>query len=587
MKYQTKLIMGYATIALFLSLTLGIVVYKISLDYEVERQENSLNVTSDQLVLQMEDQLKRMDTIIYYILSDKEMLDSIETLGVVYENNIPSNYVLNAKAELNVGFNTEYIFQNSYRTVFYNQCGDLISSFNHEDKENPPEWLDISEIPYLDKADRAKGKTVVIGTHKDVAGGTDGADVYSVMKAVQGFQMGYIEIENTIDSLDSLEVAVPGAGFLILEEGEDVLYSSKKKKLKTDEIQRYLQMPDNTVLHEGGMIVSKSSSDRFGFSIVSYVSERNAQAGRVAILVTAVIAAVLAFGTCFIMLTLFSFSLAKPVRELRKMIDKTSLDNLGIQSVQTGYKLDEVKMLADSYKSMTERLSQAVNNEKRSLMLQIQAQFDTLQAQINPHFLYNVLNIISSRGVEDDDDVICEMCGALANLLRYSTNNIERYARVSQEIQYLDNYLYLLKARHGEKISFDIHIEDEVGDQIIPKMTLYQFVENVFAHGYHHSDQKMVVEVCGRMYQDRWEICVRDNGEGIPEEKLKIIEEKIRNVREKILGHSENLELEIGGMGLVNTYARCLILYNENLIFSIRNLESGVEVKIGEKRSVD
>ena len=81
MKYQTKLILGYTTIALLLSIALGIVVYSISLDYEVKRQKNSLDVTSAQLVSQMEDRFRTMDAIIYYILSDYDMLDSIETLG--------------------------------------------------------------------------------------------------------------------------------------------------------------------------------------------------------------------------------------------------------------------------------------------------------------------------------------------------------------------------------------------------------------------------------------------------------------------------------------------------------------------------
>ena len=73
MKYQTKLILGYTTIALLLSIALGIVVYSISLDYEVKRQKNSLDVTSAQLVSQMEDRFRTMDAIIYYILSDYDL----------------------------------------------------------------------------------------------------------------------------------------------------------------------------------------------------------------------------------------------------------------------------------------------------------------------------------------------------------------------------------------------------------------------------------------------------------------------------------------------------------------------------------
>ena len=179
--------------------------------------------------------------------------------------------------------------------------------------------------------------------------------------------------------------------------------------------------------------------------------------------------------------------------------------------------------------------------------------------------------------------MICDMCGSLANMLRYSTNNKERYARVDSEIQYLDNYLFLLKARYGDRISFSINIDPEVRSQILPKMTLHQFIENTLNHGYNHTDQKMEIHVEGKMYEDHWEIRVKDNGEGIEKEKLEEINGKIRRIREKLEKRSGTMELEIGGMGLVNTYARCYLLYSNNLIFSIENLSEGVEVTIGER----
>ena len=586
MKYRTKLFLGYLIVALLLSVSLGIVVYKISLNYETEQQKNSLVVSSEQLVLQMEDRLNRMDAIIYYILSDQDMLDSISTLGVVTEKYIPSSYVLNAKKTLYTGFNSDYIYNNSYRTVFYNQCNYAISSYNINDGNTMAPDFVINQITHNEKADLAKGKTVMIGAHEDVFGRENSVPVYSVMKAVQGFQMGYIEIENTIDSLKTLDIADTDAQFVILTDDTDLLYSSDANGLEKEKLSALKKLSENETKNINGTLFSKRISSQYGFSIVTYVQEFNRSAGRLALVITALMGGILTFALCFTLLMMFSYILAKPIREFRKTIEKTSLDNLGIQEIQTSSHLDEIKMLTDSYISMTEKLNKAIKNEKRSLMLQMQAQFDTLQAQINPHFLYNVLNTISSRGIEDNDDMICEMCGALASLVRYSTNNKERYARVAQEMQYLENYLYLLKARYGEKIVFHMDVDEEVQDQLLPKMTLHQFVENVFAHGYPHSDRPMAVELTGRMYTDRWEICVRDNGEGIPEDKLKEIEKKIEDVRQKILGKSGSLEMEIGGMGLVNTYARCLLLYNENLIFSVKNLPEGVEIKIGELRRI-
>ena len=590
MKYQTKLILGYTTIALLLSIALGIVVYSISLDYEVKRQKNSLDVTSAQLVSQMEDRFRTMDAIIYYILSDYDMLDSIETLGRISDREVQSSYVLNARTTLSNGFNTEYILKNSYRTVFYNQLGNLVSSFNAKEARQVSTDFDLGTISYLERAVQAKGKTVLIGAHTDEWGRTDGSEVYSVMKALQGYQMGFLEVENTIESLSTLAVAAPGAEFVIVANGEEVMYSSNGDYSDIESLRSLCEKAESEEEKTSGMLVSRSSSEEFDLSVIAYIPEIAEGDGREAILITAMAAAIIAFGVCLLLIILWSYILTKSIRELRGVIEQTSLENLDIQAIETDYGLDEVRTLANSYQAMTKRLSQAVNSEKRALMLQMQAQFDALQAQINPHFLYNVLNIISGRGIENNDDMICDMCGALASMLRYSTNNKERYVKTEQEMNYLENYLYLLRARYGDKISFDVSIDSAVRDKLLPKMTLHQFVENILAHAYGHSDRRMIIQVSGTMYSDHWEIRVQDNGEGISEEKLREIREKIKNVR-KNLENRGGMEMEIGGMGLVNTYARCFLLYHDALIFSIRNLPSGgVEVTVGEwlnRRSED
>lgn len=590
MKYQTKLILGYTTIALLLSIALGIVVYSISLDYEVKRQKNSLDVTSAQLVSQMEDRFRTMDAIIYYILSDYDMLDSIETLGRISDREVQSSYVLNARTTLSNGFNTEYILKNSYRTVFYNQLGNLVSSFNAKEARQVSTDFDLGTISYLERAVQTKGKTVLIGAHTDEWGRTDGPEVYSVMKALQGYQMGFLEVENTIESLSTLAVAAPGAEFVIVANGEEVMYSSNGDYSDTESLRSLCEKAESEEEKTSGMLVSRSSSEEFDLSVIAYIPEIAEGDGREAILITAMAAAIIAFGVCLLLIILWSYILTKSIRELRGVIEQTSLENLDIQAIETGYGLDEVRTLANSYQAMTKRLSQAVNSEKRALMFQMQAQFDALQAQINPHFLYNVLNIISGRGIENNDDMICDMCGALASMLRYSTNNKERYVKTEQEMNYLENYLYLLRARYGDKISFDVSIDSAVRDKLLPKMTLHQFVENILAHAYGHSDRRMIIQVSGTMYSDHWEIRVQDNGEGISEEKLREIREKIKNVR-KNLENRGGMEMEIGGMGLVNTYARCFLLYHDALIFSIRNLPSGgVEVTVGEwlnRRSED
>src|SRR5699024_8990437 len=194
-------------------------------------------------------------------------------------------------------------------------------------------------------------------------------------------------------------------------------YSSNGDYSDTESLRSLCEKAESEEEKTSGMLVSRSSSEEFDLSVIAYIPEIAEGDGREAILITAMAAAIIAFGVCLLLIILWSYILTKSIRELRGVIEQTSLENLDIQAIETDYGLDEVRTLANSYQAMTKRLSQAVNSEKRALMLQMQAQFDALQAQINPHFLYNVLNIISGRGIENNDDMICDMCGALASML--------------------------------------------------------------------------------------------------------------------------------------------------------------------------
>ena len=205
---------------------------------------------------------------------------------------------------------------------------------------------------------------------------------------------------------------------------------------------------------------------------------------------------------------------------------------------------------------------------------------------MNPHFIYNVLNTISSRTILDNDETICEMCGSLGTMLRYSTNNKERYASVEKELEYLDSYFYLLKARHENSLEVSIDVDRGIRRQTIPKMTLQQLVENCVKHGFQNMDTGRHISVTGRVLADCWIIRVEDNGCGVSEEKLLELQRKLEEARKDILERVKPAEMEIGGMGVVNTYARCLLLYFEDCVFEMENVpdSGGFAVTVGQRK---
>lgn len=276
------------------------------------------------------------------------------------------------------------------------------------------------------------------------------------------------------------------------------------------------------------------------------------------------------------MIVFWAGILTRPIKSLQETVENTNIENLKDNRHLDGAGApDEFQELIRAYQAMTFRLDEALQNEKQAAKLQLQAQFDTLQAQVNPHFIYNVLNTISSRAILDNDEAICEMCGSLGTMLRYSTNNKERYASVEKELEYLDSYFYLLKARHENSLDVTIDVDRKIRKQVIPKMTLQQLVENCVKHGFRNMDTGRHISVTGRVEKGRWTIRVQDNGSGVPGQTLLALQERLEEVRRDILERSKPAEMEIGGMGIVNTYARCLLLYPEDLVFEMENVPDG------------
>lgn len=233
---------------------------------------------------------------------------------------------------------------------------------------------------------------------------------------------------------------------------------------------------------------------------------------------------------------------------------------------------------------MRERLYKAIRREKQLSDLQMQTQFDMLQAQVNPHFIYNVLNVISSRGSMNDDEVICDICDDLAGMLRYSTDTKQKYATLRQEITYLELYFSLLKYRYRHKLEYEIELESEIEEQKLPKLVIQQLVENSISHGFRNSSKVMKISVRGYQENGYWYICVQDNGEGFSKKVMEDLEKKFRQLRMDLADDERSVKMQIGGMGLLNTYARLYLLNGENMEFHICNRkEGGAETIIGVK----
>jgi two-component system sensor histidine kinase YesM len=294
---------------------------------------------------------------------------------------------------------------------------------------------------------------------------------------------------------------------------------------------------------------------------------------------------IMALFICFVLIIvirLLSLRVTAPIEQLITKMELTNLSNIDhdviIESTD-----DEFVRLCNSYNQLLKRLNHARRQEEQMSLLHLQAEFDALQTQVNPHFIYNVLNVISHRGVINHDEEICGICEKLASMLRYSAGTARRLVTIREELDYLEGYLYLLKTRYRDKLEYTIEVEEAVLEQRLPKIVLQQFIENSITHGFKKSSRIITLSVRGWTEGSYWYMEVRDNGDGFSETGKAALEKRMAEIKSRV--REANLNLDIGGMGLLNIYTRFLILFGDAVIFRLANTGEGAAVTIGMERS--
>lgn len=593
MKFRTKLILFFSIVIFFISAILGIVCYNYNSKRLSEKAAQSLKFYSRQTAANVDFTVDSMKHVTDYILSEQDMLYAMKTLPKYYEKGnygfgktIKHNDLLDT---LNIGLAMYYIDSNFYRVIIFNEFGDVASSTNNGSKLTN-KARNTSDIKWLDSAARMHGKPILIAPHMDGWGIRESEEVFSLARKVQGGDFGYIEVQYATDELkDIFEIPDSDIKVVAFLPGGEILYQSEGL---TGDLVSYIKkhpevtkMDSITVSSDTSMWASEIS-DNYGIRVVALEEKTGIIAGMKEAVMIALGMAIGCFVISMGVVIFIASKLSRPLTVLKDQMENTGIENMDAELVVPNTD-DEVQAVGIAYQNLMHRLNESIVKERRMSLLQLQAQFDTLQAQVNPHFLYNVLNVISSRGIMDGDEEICEICGCLAAMLRYSTNTKERYATVEKELEYLERYIFLLKSRYEHRLEVEVDCEESVKQEQLPKIVLQQLVENSIQHGYNNSKNIMKIYVHGWRDETGWYFEVRDNGQGTTEEVREELNEKMRKIREKIMSRGSSIEFEIGGMGLANTYARMFLVYNGKAVFRIRNLEEGLSVIIGVSEKED
>ena len=254
-----------------------------------------------------------------------------------------------------------------------------------------------------------------------------------------------------------------------------------------------------------------------------------------------------------------SLKMTRPINDMIVSAQSISWSNLDMKTLE-GNDENEIMALNNTFKETLKRLS-------KSMQLELGARLNALQSQMNPHFLYNTLSVISASA--DQQEKVERMCSRLSDMLRYSTvYEEESNSTLEDEVRHTENYLELMKDRYEENLIYNIEEAGELERVKVPRVILQPIVENCFKHGFGENGFPWIIHVAVTASYGHWRIHVRNNGRPFQEKDL-------TELNEKVEGFLKGEQKKISGIGLTNTIIRLRLLYEEQVEYEIYTANDG------------
>lgn len=265
-----------------------------------------------------------------------------------------------------------------------------------------------------------------------------------------------------------------------------------------------------------------------------------------------IISSVVAMGALFIALLLYSLrvsrSITGPIRALTEKAERFGADNFSSLPVDTS--IAELKTLDRNFDKMAGRITSLMEKQRQDQQSLHRAELELLQAQINPHFLYNTLDSIAILAESQREEDVVNMVTSLSTFFRNSLNRGEDIISLRAELIQAKSYLEIQQIRYSDILTYSISLPEEIQDVTVPKLILQPLIENALYHGIKNRRGRGVIQITGEKRNDDILLQVRDNGAGMTEEQLQRLQAGV-------------YEEHHSGLGLKNVHQRIRLYCGE------------------------
>lgn len=269
---------------------------------------------------------------------------------------------------------------------------------------------------------------------------------------------------------------------------------------------------------------------------------------------------------------LLSYVIVRPIRETVLAMHQFSEGDFEVRLSED--RMDEFGEMNQVFNETTRKIEELMKEVTNSKLLNKEMEFKALQAQINPHFLYNALDTVNWMAMKKGEIEICDMVSAISNLMRISIGNTQDIFSIRQELKYVKDYLYIQETRYRERFQVSFSIDENILDEKIPKLTIQPLVENAIVHSVEISKGKTTLNISGYIKNGNVVIEIKDDGVGIDQNTL-------LHLLDPPEGKEKEISVAHTGLGMYAVHQRLCYLYGEGYGLNVDSkLGKGTCIKI-------
>ena len=447
------------------------------------------------------------------------------------------------------------IYMNDIQLYGYNGANHLLAN-NHEINENTARTS-------CELAEQAKGRCIYYNASEEglmymAKQIKDSLTMKPLGILRASIKLSYLK-KMTITARDSL-----AAHIFLLDNDKNVLIESAENDATISDRSWIEKISGNTgeflftADGQGYDCVYQRSSDT-GLTVVGMIPMSFLQKTARGLQKTTIMLILASLMLCIFLANILAKGIAGPIKRTSKAMQQFAEGDFSVRLPEG--RRDEIGAMNSVFNQTIEKIEQLIKQVVEMETVNKDIEFQALQAQINPHFLYNTLDSLYWQAVNEGNEGIADDIIALSNLFRLVLGQGRGIISVENEKSLVEQYLHLQKMRFSDNLEYKIEMSDEILERKIPKLILQPFVENAVVHGYEKTGERCLVSVMG-WHEDNWLIFkISDDGTGMTETQLKEIwevpDEKryagqrigryaIRNVKERLdLMYHSNFVLEI------------------------------------------